>query len=93
MKATEGLPLPPRRYTTGPPTHRLKSSGWYSGPLTGEHNHSYAWSLDYTEEFGQYLPGSIAWLNEEPIPDHRYSRAGRQPLLRYRASEGMSPLQ
>jgi hypothetical protein len=42
----------------------------YAGPLRGEHSHSYAWALDYTEGFGRYLAGSITWLNEGHIPDH-----------------------
>jgi len=63
--------------------------GLYSGPLTGEHSHSYAWSLDYTEGFGQYLAGSITWLNEGHIPDHHRDGPlvqvwGRFPLAQRR---------
>jgi hypothetical protein len=61
----------------------------YTGPLTGEHTHSYAWSIDYTEGFGQYLAGSITWLNEGHIPDHHRDGQlvqvwGRLPLAQRR---------
>jgi hypothetical protein len=61
----------------------------YTGPLTGEHTHSYAWSMDYTEGFGQYLAGSITWLNEGHIPDHHRDGQlvqvwGRLPLAQRR---------
>ncbi|ABE34557.1 porin family protein [Paraburkholderia xenovorans] len=61
----------------------------YTGPLTGEHAHSYAWSMDYTEGFGQYLAGSITWLNEGHIPDHHRDGQlvqvwGRLPLAQRR---------
>ena len=42
----------------------------YGGPLIGEHSHSYAWSIDYTEGFGHYLAGTITWLNEGHLPGH-----------------------
>jgi hypothetical protein len=42
----------------------------YTGPLTGEHSHSYAWAMDYTEGIGEYFAGSFTWLNEGHIPDH-----------------------
>ncbi|MFM0198694.1 hypothetical protein PQR53_02295 [Paraburkholderia fungorum] len=61
----------------------------YTGPLTGEHSHSYAWSMDYTEGFGQYLAGSITWLNEGHIPNHHRDGQlvqvwGRLPLAQRR---------
>lgn len=61
----------------------------YTGPLTGEHTHSYAWSMDYTEGFGPYLAGSITWLNEGHIPDHHRDGQlvqvwGRLPLAQRR---------
>ncbi|MFL9918159.1 hypothetical protein PQR75_22740 [Paraburkholderia fungorum] len=61
----------------------------YTGPLTGEHSHSYAWSMDYTEGFGQYLAGSITWLNEGHMPNHHRDGQlvqvwGRLPLAQRR---------
>ncbi|WP_233838016.1 hypothetical protein [Paraburkholderia sp. ZP32-5] len=44
--------------------------GLYGGPLTGEHDHTYSWALDYTEGFGHYFAGSFTWLNEGHIPGH-----------------------
>jgi hypothetical protein len=44
----------------------------YAGPLTGEHNHTYSWSIDYTERIGRHFAGSFTWLNEGHIPNrHR----------------------
>src|ERR1700748_520445 len=61
----------------------------YAGPLAGEHSHSYAWAIDYTEGFGQSLAGSIVWLNEGHIPDHHRDGPlvqvwGRLPLAQRR---------
>lgn len=61
----------------------------YSGPLTGEHSHSYAWSIDYTEGLGQYMAASVVWLNEGHIPDHHRDGPlvqfwGRLPLVQRR---------
>ena len=61
----------------------------FAGPLTGEHSHSYAWAMDYTEGFGQYLAGSIVWLNEGHMPDHHRDGPlvqvwGRFPLAQRR---------
>jgi hypothetical protein len=61
----------------------------YTGPLTGEHSHSYAWAMDYTEGFGQYLAGSVVWLNEGHIPDHHRDGPlvqvwGRFPIVQRR---------
>lgn len=42
----------------------------YGGALTSGSNHTYSWSMDYTEGFGEYFAGSIEWLNEGHIPDH-----------------------
>src|ERR1700744_1849023 len=42
----------------------------YGGPLTGEHDHTYSWALDYTEGIGHYFAGSFTWLNEGHIPGH-----------------------
>jgi hypothetical protein len=45
--------------------------------------------MDYTEGFGQYLAGSIVWLNEGHIPDHHRDGPlvqvwGRFPLVQRR---------
>jgi hypothetical protein len=61
----------------------------YTGPLTGEHSHSYSWSMDYTEGFGQYFAGSFTWLNEGHITDHHRDGPvvqawGRLPLAQRR---------
>jgi hypothetical protein len=61
----------------------------YTGPVTDGHSHSYAWSIDYTEGFGQYLAGSITWLNEGHIPSHQRDGPlvqvwGRFPLAQRR---------
>ncbi len=62
---------------------------FFTGPLTGEQNHPYAWAMDYTEGFGEYLAGSISWLNEGHIPDHHRDGQtiqiwGRLPLAQRR---------
>ncbi|CAG4917664.1 hypothetical protein [Paraburkholderia saeva] len=61
----------------------------YTGPLTGEHSHSYEWSIDYTEGLGQYLAGTVTWLNEGHMPDHHRDGPlvqvwGRFPLAQRR---------
>ncbi|WP_408350369.1 hypothetical protein [Paraburkholderia sp. RL17-337-BIB-A] len=45
--------------------------------------------MDYTEGFGQYLAGSVTWLNEEHIPSHHRDGPlvkvwGRLPLAQRR---------
>ena len=42
----------------------------YTGPLKSGADHTYSWQMDYTEGFGQYFAGSIAWLNEGHFPNH-----------------------
>lgn len=44
--------------------------GLYTGPLKSGPDHTYSWSMDYTEGFGQYFAGSVAWLNEGHVPGH-----------------------
>jgi hypothetical protein len=61
----------------------------YAGPLTGEHDHTYAWAIDYTEGFGRYFAGSITWLNEGHVPGHHRDGPvaqvwGRLPLMERR---------
>jgi hypothetical protein len=63
--------------------------GLYGGTLTGETEHSYTWSIEYLEGFGDYVAGSITWLNEGHIPGHhRDGQAiqfwGRLPLAQRR---------
>lgn len=61
----------------------------YSGPLRSGQDHTYAWAMDYTEGFGQYIAGSISWLNEGHLPDHHRDGQlvqlwGRLPLAQRR---------
>ena len=74
---------------TGPVQAWAQELTMFAGPLTGEHNHSYAWSMDYTEGLGQYLAASVDWLNEGHIPDHHRDGPlvqvwGRLPLAQRR---------
>jgi hypothetical protein len=70
MKANWTLAIATAVLCTGSFHASAQEIALYGGPLTGEHSHSYAWSIDYTEGIGQYLAGSITWLNEGHIPDH-----------------------
>ncbi|TDV38937.1 hypothetical protein C7405_10154 [Paraburkholderia caballeronis] len=70
----------------------------YSGPLKSGPDHTYSWSMDYTEGFGQYFAGSVTWLNEGHIPDHHRDGQlvqvwGRLPLAQRRLvfSLGVGP--
>ncbi|RFU45246.1 hypothetical protein [Paraburkholderia sp. DHOC27] len=61
----------------------------YTGPLTGEHSHSYSWAMDYTEGLGEYFAGTFTWLNEGHVPDHHRDGPlvqlwARYPLLQRR---------
>ncbi len=71
MKANWTLAVAAAALCIGTGHASAQEFGLYSGPLTGEHSHSYAWSLDYTEGFGRYLAGSITCLDEGHIRDHQ----------------------
>ena len=42
----------------------------FGGPLKSGSDHAAAWAMQYSEGFGEYFAGSIAWLNEGHIPGH-----------------------
>ena len=101
MKVSWTLAIATAALCTGAGRASAQEFALYTGPLTGEHSHSYAWSVDYTEGegFGQYLAGSIDWLNEGHIPDHHRDGPlvqvwGRLPLAqrRFVVALGVSPI-
>lgn len=57
--------------------------GLYAGPLTGSGTHTYSWAINYTEGFGRYFAGSIAWLNEGHLPDHHRDGQAAQVWARF----------
>ena len=89
MKVNWTLAVATAALCTGAGRASAQEFALYTGPLAGEHSHSYAWSVDYTEGFGRYLAGSITWLNEGHIPDHHRDGPlvqvwGRFPLAQRR---------
>lgn len=73
----------------GPRSASAQEIGLYGGWLHGADVNTYSWAIDYTEGFGQYVAGSITWLNEGHLPDHHrdgqaFQLWGRLPLANRR---------
>ncbi|MGF6870805.1 hypothetical protein [Paraburkholderia sp. MM5477-R1] len=98
MKANWTFAVVAAALCAGPGYASAQEFSLYTGPLTGEHSHSYSWSMDYTEGFGRYLAGSVTWLNEGHMPDHHRDGPlvqvwGRLPLMerRFVVALGVGP--
>jgi hypothetical protein len=98
MKVTCTLLIAAAALCAGSGRAYAQELGFYAGPLTGEHSHSYSWALDYTEGFGRYFAGSVTWLNEGHIPGHHRDGPtvqlwGRLPLMerRFVVALGVGP--
>lgn len=70
MKVNRTLAVAAAVLSAGAGSASAQEFALYAGPLKSGGDHSYSWSMDYTEGFGQYFAGSVTWLNEGHLSGH-----------------------